>query len=277
MSKSTHFCNQFRTFHSQSLAIGMRNILIFGTILLILASCKKDAEYVISGQITNFDGQPIDSVTIRLKNKALENIYETVSDKDGNYSMKVKEGDYYCLYAIKLSEYRVNRLEYWVWNVPVHKNFSINPQYDRMEIYGINVFEPQVGPHETYMVYFRPMSLTKSLQFTSEQEINKKEFETAKQTESLLKSSEKLINISPESISPEELMIEVNGVKSEIVGINKITEYARGFKMYGYIVQILKPKESEKLNSEYDFISVTLNSKETNEIGKGEAFVKRIK
>lgn len=253
----------------------MRRILLLGTIILILASCKKDAQYVISGKVTDFDGQPIDSVTIRLKNKAFENIYETLSDKDGNYSMKVREGDYYCLYAIKLPEYRVNRLEYWTWNVPVHKDITINPQYDRMEIYGINVFEPQVTPQETYMVYFRPMSLSKTLQFVSEQEVNKQEFETAKQTESLLNSSEKLINMSPDSISPEELVIEVNGVKSEIVGINKITEYARGFKMNGYLVQILKPKNGKNKDSEYDFISITLHSKETNEIGKGEAFIKR--
>lgn len=255
----------------------MRKLLLLGTLILLLTSCEKDVHYSVSGKVTDFNGQPLDSVTIRLRNKAFENIYETLSDKDGNYSLKVKEGDYYCLYAIKLPEYRVNRLEYWTWNVPVHKDITINPQYDRMEIYGINVFEPQVTPQETYMVYFRPMSLSKTLQFASEQEVNKKEFETANQTESLLDSSKKLINISPESISPEELVIEVNGVKSEIVGINKITEYARGFNMYGYTVQILKPEKSKNTDSEYDFISVTLNSKETNETGKGEAFVRRIK
>ncbi len=255
----------------------MRNIVLLGIIILLLVSCKQEAQYVISGQVTDFNGQPLDSVTIRLKNKAFENIYETLSDKDGNYSMKVKEGDYYCLYAIKLPEYRVNRLEYWAWNVPVHKDITINPQYDRMEIYGINVIEPQVTPQETYMIYFRPMSLLKTLKFASEQQVNKKEFETAKQTETLLNSSEKLINMSPDNISTEELVIKVNGSKSEIVGIDKITEYARGFRMNGYIVQIIKPKEPKRMNSEYDFISVTLHSKETNEIGKGETFVKRIK
>lgn len=254
----------------------MRNILLLGTILLLLTSCKKDAQYVISGKVTNFKGQPIDSVSIFLKNKAFENIYETLSDKDGNYSMKVKEGDYYCLYAIKLPEYRVNRLEYWTWNVPVHKNITINPQYDRMEIYGINVFEPQVTPRETYMIYFRPMSLSKTLDFVSNQEVDRSEFEKAKQTESLLNKSDKIINVSPDSISSDELTIEMNGVKSEIVGINRITEYARGFNMYGYCVQILKPdNKSESSELEYDLISVTLNSRQTGEIGKGEAFIKK--
>ena len=240
-------------------------------------SCKKDSHYIVSGKVTDFKGQPLDSVIIRLKNKSFENIYEALSDKDGNYAMKVKEDDYYCLYAIKLPEYRVNRLEYWTWNVPVHKDIIINPQYDQIEIYGINVFEPQVTPQETYMIYFRPMSLLKTLQFASYREVNKKEFEKVKQTERLLKSSEELINMSPDSISEEELDIEVNGIKSKIIGINRITEYARGFRVNGYIIQIIKPQNVKTADSEYDFISVILRSKETNEIGKGEAFVKRIR
>lgn len=237
--------------------------------------CDKQRDtFIISGRVTDFNGQPIDSVTIRLKDRAFKDIYETLTDKNGNYSIEAKKGIYYCLYAIKLSEYRVNRLEYWTWNVPVFKDMIINPQYDRMEIYGINVFEPQVTPHETYMIYFRPMSLFKTLQIASMQKVNSKDFQKAKKTEKLIESTDKLINMSPENISPEELTIELNGVKSNIVGINKITEYARGVFMYGYIVQILKPKGSESKYPEYDLISITLHSKETGEIGKGEAFVK---
>ena len=251
----------------------MKVILLLGIIILTSVSCKNDELFVISGTVTDFNGQPIDSVTIRLKNKAFENIYETLSDKEGNYSMNVKKGNYYCLYAIKLSEYRVNRLEYWTWNVPVYQDMIINPQYDRMEIYGINVFEPQVTPQETYMVYFRPMSLAKTIQIASRQNVDNNKFQTVKQAESLLDNSNKLINMSPDSISTEELTIEINGIKSEIVGINKITEYARGFSMYGYCVQVLKPEDNK--NSEYDLISITLHSKETDETGKGEAFIKK--
>jgi hypothetical protein len=71
-------------------------------------------------------------------------------------------------------------------------------------------------------------------------------------------------------------MIEINGIKSEIKEINKIKEYARGIEMYGYIVQVLKPKNPLGIDAEYDFISVTLHSKETKEIGKGEVFVKKV-
>ena len=68
--------------------------------------------------------------------------------------------------------------------------------------------------------------------------------------------------MSPDSISPEELKIEVNGSKSEIVGINKITEYARGYKMNGYIVQILKPKNSKLKTILYE-VKNTFNEQHT--------------
>jgi hypothetical protein len=254
----------------------MRKTLLLAIMLLVISACTKEREkFVITGKVTDFNGRPIDSATIRLKNLSFENIYETVSDRNGNYSLEVNKGDYYCLYAIKLSEYRVNRLEYWAWNVPVYEDMVINPQYDRMEIYGINVFEPQVTPQETYMLYFRPMSLYKTLEIASKQEVDNKKFQEAKQTETLLAKSNKLIHMSPDAITADELTIEINGVKAEIVGINKTTEYARGILMCGYYVQVLKPKNNEQLKLAYDRISITLRSSETGEAGKGEIFIKR--
>lgn len=256
----------------------MKKIILFGIVLLTFSMCNKVRDtFIIRGRVTDFSGQPIDSATIRLKDKTFKNVYETLTDKNGNYSIEVKKGIYYCLYAIKLSEYRVNRLEYWTWNVPVFQDVVINPQYDRMEIYGINVFEPQVTPQETYMIYFRPMSLLKTLQIALKQKVNSQDFQKAKQTEKLIEGTDKLINMSPETISSEELTIEINGVKSDILGINKITENTRGILMYGFIVQVLKPKGNKSKYSKYDLISITLHSKETGEIGKGEAFIEKYK
>lgn len=233
-------------------------------------------EFQKAGRVTDFNGHPIDSATIRLKNRAFDNVYETLSDSNGNYSLEVNKGNYYCLYAIKRSEYRINRLEYWAWNIPVYEDMVINPQYDRMEIYGINVFEPQVTPQETYVLYFRPMSLLKTLKIASEQKVDKKEFEKVKHTECLFKKTNTIINMAPDTLTSDELKIEMNGVEVEIVGINKTREYARGIYMYGYNVQILKPANyKEQLELKYDRISITLHSLETGEIGMGETFVKR--
>lgn len=255
----------------------IKTTLLSAFLLFVISAYSQEKEkFVITGKVTDFNGQPIDSVTIRLKNRDFKNVYETLSDRNGNYSLEVKKGDYYCLYAIKLSEYRVTRLEYWAWNVPVYDDLVINPQYDRMEIYGINVFEPQVTPHETYMVYFRPMSLSKTLKIAAKQEVDSKAFQKVERAEDLLDKTNKLIDVSPDTITTDELTIEINGVKAKIVGINKTTEYARGFLWCGYHVQVLKPTNyKEQPELKYDQISITLRSSETGETGKGEAFVKR--
>jgi hypothetical protein len=260
----------------KNLPVRIKRPFLLAIALLAFSACPKgNATFVISGNVADFHGNPVAGATIRLKNRAFANLYETMSDKRGNYSMAVKEGDYYCLYAIKLSEYRVNRLEYWAWNVPVHSDMVINPRYDRMEIYGINVFEPQVTPQETYMVYFRPMSLVKTLAVAARREVDEKNFRSAGRAEGLLSLTGQLTDMAPDSITAAELTVEVNGARAEIVAINKIKEYARGFFMYGYLVQILKPKDDRRLELKYDTISITLHSAETGESGKGETFVKR--
>lgn len=225
------------------------------------------------GKVTDKFNQPVDSASVWLKNRVdnikannkrdlFENAYETLTDKHGNFSIEVEKGTYYCLYAIKESDYGKTKLEYWAWNIPIYDNLEINPQYDRMEVYGINASEPQTGPFETYQIYFRPMSLTKALQ--------------------LPKGKLKIIDIAPKSITKDELDVKLNNIPAEVVSINKIDEYARGTIMYGYLIQIKKPQpnknitKSKEMAKGYDKISITLNSKETNEMGKGEYFIKKI-
>jgi len=144
-----------------------------------------------------------------------------------------------------------------------------------MEIYGINAFEPQVTPQETYMVYFRPMSLLKTLALAARREVDEKKFRSAGRAEVLLNEKGQLIDMAPDAITAAELTVEVNGARAEIVALNKVKEYARSFFYYGYIVQIRKPEDDARSELNYDRISITLHSKETGESGKGEAFIKK--
>jgi hypothetical protein len=169
--------------------------------------------------------------------------------------------------TFKPADYGKTKLEYWAWNIPAYEDIEINPQYQCMEIYGINVFEPQVTPHETYMVYFRPMSLTKSLKWIGE---NGK-----KEKEKMALLNHDTINIAPNSISKDELKLSINDIVTEVLNIEKVTEYARGGFMHGYLIQILKPKNETKSNNDFDKITIILHSKETDEYGKGECFIKR--
>ena len=242
-------------------------------ILLFLSLCSSalfsQDSVRIYGQVTDFNGVAIDSVSVRLKNKDFVNLYETVTDKNGNYSLTVLKNSYYCLYAIRLVDYAKTKLEYWAWNIPAFHDLEINPKYERMEVYIMNAFEPQVSPHETYMVYFRPMSLTKSHKLEGKRDV--------KEVEKTAIANKGVMDIAPEAITTEELTVHINGQKSEVVGINKVKEYARGAFMYGYLIQIKKPTGTNYLYDDYDLISIQLHSEETDEYGMGECFVKRIR
>lgn len=230
----------------------------------------------LSGKVTDFNGNPIDSALVRVMDRNFKVPYFTYSDINGFYSMEVETGNYNCVYATKVSEYRKTKLEYWAWNVPILKDMEINPQYDNLEIYGIEIIEPIVTPYETYMIYFRPMSLKKIIDLVESQNVNKKAFEKIGKVEQLLETTpDNTFNVAPNSISTEELSVKVNGYESKIVNIQRVKEFARGMNMYGYFIQVLKPEEIKSMDLTYDKISIVLKSTETNEIGLGEAFYKR--
>lgn len=239
----------------------MKSFFLLSFFLFMLSFVEGQDTVRLYGRVTDFRGNGLDSVSVRLKNRNFQNLHETLTDSEGKFSLNVEKGIYYCLYAIKLSEYRKTSLEYWAWLVPMYHDLEINPRYDNLEIYGLNVFEPQVTPQETYQIYFRPMSLKKG---------NPLEIEKGD-----------TINMAPETISPEELEIKVNGIRSEIISIQKIVEYARGNYFYGFNVQVFKPVINQsalrptEAVEEWDKISIVLRSKETGETGAADGFVKR--
>ena len=251
----------------------LKNILLVLTILFF-SNVSSQNTVRLYGKVTDFNNNPVDSASVWLKNKInglalkdkrklFDNAYETLTDKNGNFSIEVEKGTYYCLYAIKESDYGKTKLEYWAWNLPIYDDLEINPQYDRLEVYGMNGFEPQTGPFETYQIFFRPMSLTKALKLPK-------------------KITSEMIDIAPKVIKEEDLKVQINGVDAKIVSLNRVKEYSRKKYMYGYFLQILKPKNGQiniptsQMVKGYDKISITLHSTETNEKGKGEYFLKRI-
>lgn len=248
----------------------MKKIIVLIALLIVNAGILLAQDSIrIYGQVTDFKKQPLKGVLVSVKNKQFKDLYSVKTDDHGHYSMTIAKGNYYCLYAVKPSEYFKTKLEYWTWNLPAYKDMEINPQYERMEIYGINVFEPQVTPHETYMVYFRPMSLTKVLQLSDLK--NRKGFEKKAMV------NHDTINIAPRVITKDELSISVNNRSAEVVNITKTPVYGRGSYYYGYMIQIKKPKEEVVSDSEYDKISIVLHSNETDEWGRGDCFVEKRK
>lgn len=68
----------------------------------------------ISGVISDFKDRLIAIGDIEIKGDSFNTLYETKSDKNGWYELRVRTGNYLAFMACK--DYGTKNLEYWVWN-----------------------------------------------------------------------------------------------------------------------------------------------------------------
>lgn len=224
----------------------MKTKSLLATVILILTMgifCNaqiKQNTIAISGQVTDFDGNPIDSCLVDLKHSDFSSAYHTYTDRNGCYKlMNVEKGNYMSLYVIRPKEYpRQNavppkdmRLEFWAWNVIADRDLVVNPRYQKLELYGTTVSKiPRTNGG--YMIYFRPMSLTKALSYEKEVYLNKEKLE-----------KEGNISVTPENlrvkIFADNEPLKINSIQAieEFGGENETT-------VTGYIVQVDKPKQT---------------------------------
>jgi hypothetical protein len=245
----------------------MKQFLLFSLmfILEINVFAQNENTITISGKVTDFDGNPIDSCWIVLYHEDFSTAYETVSDKTGHYVLRgVEKGLYLSMYALRLKEYpRVNtvsggdmRLEFWAWNVIADRDLIINPRYQKLELYGTTVFQIK-GGYPGFFVYFRPMSVTKYISYQQEDYLDKKKME------------EKSTDIS---VRPEYLDVKIFA-DDELLKINSITpveEYGGTQLITGYIVQVDVPKK--KSDKPYIIFRVEAQNKEFDEKGENLYF-----
>ncbi|MDR0732924.1 MAG: carboxypeptidase-like regulatory domain-containing protein [Dysgonamonadaceae bacterium] len=67
-----------------------------------MASCSQHA-ITISGQVTDFNGNPVDSCIVEIFHPDFSTTYETYTNGNGYYAINnVKKGKYMALYAIRV-------------------------------------------------------------------------------------------------------------------------------------------------------------------------------
>lgn len=245
----------------------MKKIILLITLIIITMALQGQETVTISGKVTDFEGNPIDSSIVKLNYPDFGTAaYETYTDKEGYYTLSnVKKGKYTSLFAMRMKEYpRANaveekdmRLEFWAWNVIADRDMTINPRYDKLEVYGTTVFQ-EFGGSPGFFVYFRPMSVTKYVSYSKEIYLNKKE-------------AEKNMDVS---IAPEFLDIKIYA-DNESVKVNSIQqiELFTGdvkYPMKGYLLQVDKPKS--KPSKPYIVFRIEAENKEYNEKGESIYF-----
>ncbi|WP_029904614.1 carboxypeptidase-like regulatory domain-containing protein [Prevotella sp. 10(H)] len=244
----------------------MKKIILTLLFSYLIGYINAQETITISGRVTDFDGNPIDSSIVKLNYPDFSTAYETYTDKDGYYTLKgVKKGKYTSLFAMRFKEYpRSNgvpekdmRLEFWGWNIIADRDLTINPRYHKLETYGTTVFQ-EFGGSSGLFVYFRPMSVTKYISYSKEVYLNKAEAE--RQVD---------ISIAPENLDvkvfADEEPLKINSIKRVDVFMGKgISEIA------GYVLQVDNP--TKKTDKPYIIFRVEAENKEYNEKGESIYF-----
>ncbi len=151
----------------------MKVFLLF-IITLFTASPVLAKDFVtISGRVTDYAGHPVDSCTIMLNNPDFSEACSTLSDADGYYSLdSIPKGRYAAIGAMRAEEYpramqvapKDMKLEFWAWNVIADRDIRLDFRYEKLELYGTTAFM-EYGGRPELLIYTRPMSVTKVLQY----------------------------------------------------------------------------------------------------------------
>lgn len=144
--------------------------------MLIIGLCGPMAladTVTISGRVTDYNGEPIDSCTVMVVNPDFNEAYTAVSDADGKYRLdNVSKGRYAAIAAMRENEYpralavdkKDMRLEFWAWNVVADHDINLDIRYEKMELYGTTAFR-EYGGRPELLIYTRPMSVTKVIEY----------------------------------------------------------------------------------------------------------------
>jgi hypothetical protein len=226
----------------------MKKLLLLLFVIIPLLGVSQTKTMKIHGTVKDYKGGTIDKANVMLFNRSFQPIHQAISDENGQYNLEVPKGNYYGMAVINRNHYGKTKLEYWAWNIPAKENIQINPHYDKMEVYALNAFRPQ-GAHPSYIIYFRPMSLTKALESR--------------------KKSEK-IDLAPH-LEKSEINVEINKENVDIYSVQRVKEYVENkdgtpSSMSSYMIQTSLP---EKFRDDYQVFRVVIKDNETGD--KGEA------
>lgn len=198
--------------------------------------------FEISGVISTYDNTPIDSCLVQIRNKKNEILYSTHTNEKGEYLLNIPKGKYACLIAVREDAYLEKTLEFWCWNIILTEDRVINGKCGKMEVYAVNIFKEQYGV-PGYLVYFRPMSLTR--------------FKNMKEKDSVS-------TVMPD-LKKNDVKVTKNGIKLNILSIRKMELFLdESTKLYAYIVHV----ESDTLSDqETSYFEIEVIDEFTKDIG----------
>lgn len=223
----------------------------------------------ISGQVTDYDGTPIDSCDVIWQSPSFDSALRVKTDSKGHYEARIPKGKYQSMAAIHLPSYpnvamqegklkeKDYRLEFWAWDFIADRDTTLNIRYHRMEVYGLRVFRIP-GAMPCYQIYVRPMSLTRAL---AEMTKEKKEGEC---------------QMSPHS---EQLgvKVQIDGEEVPVLMKQEIKEYlSENEYANAYLLTVDMPKQPNT-DLPYRIFKVELTDLENGDQGEGIYYMEKEK
>lgn len=240
----------------------------------VYAQIRKDL-VTITGRVSDYKGNPIDNCSVMFQNSNFDVLYETKTDEKGKYQIDIPKGRYNNISAINMDTYPHTmkhgtknedlRLEFWGWNFIADRDTTLNIQYNRMEAYGLHVFQVPGGV-PAYQIYVRPMSLTRFLTNKGIQNAQHKE-DLSNIAQMSSADTAKCDNIAP-AIDKAGIKVWIDGEEVDVLMKQQIKEYYEATE-YGiaYYITVNRPEKSTTLP--YKIFKIELTDLENGD--KGEA------
>src|SRR6056297_1659330 len=222
------------------------SVLITLSIFLSSVAFAQENTVTLSGKVTDYDGNPIDCAVVLIKDQNFKDVYTTFSNIDGNYGLEVKKGTYYRLTSVRMQDYGKTKLEFWAWNLMVDNDMNLDIKYDKLEVYGVNIFRVQ-GAYPGYTIYFRPMALSRYF----EENVGQNNPDLAPEKENL------------------DVQVYINDEPVQINLIQQVKEFAGKDTLNAYLIHTDLGKN---MNNGKTKIRIVLKDKKYGDIGEAYYF-----
>ncbi len=220
--------------------------------LLTLITIRGSAQtnyHTLHGRVTDFDGNAIDSAMVLVKDANFDDKYTTFSDEEGYYELEVEEGQYASIASVRMQDYGKTHLEYWAWNVNIDDDMNLPIRYDKLEIYGVNVFKVQ-GAYPGYTIYLRPMALSRYIE-----------------------GAKKGVKADMAPAKDElEIKIIINDEEVKINSMQSVKEYVGGDFLTAYLIHTDLEKNTSKKPTVFHIIA---KDKKYGDMGEAHYFMKQ--
>lgn len=266
----------------------MKQLLTLLLFLLCSAGYAQQQDSVtICGQVTDYNGQPIDSCSIFWQSPSFNDVSTTMTGKDGRYSVRIPKGKYQSAGGINMATYphtakdglpeADQRLEFWVWDFIADRDTTLNFRYHRMEAYGLRAFSIP-GGMPAFQIYVRPMSLTRCLKWQKDTKP-----ETLVHGQTLSNKDQKAVSEQAKasfwapSADKLKAVVWIDGEEVPILMKQELKEYFDANE-YGnaYLLTVDVPKQVKK-DLPYYVFKVELTDLENGDRGEGLYYMEKEK